>query len=73
MLQVATRNLWTAVTFTLDDQLITRQLVPEVRDFSAELSVESPIGAVLVAARAGDELVVSTPGGYSVVKVLAVN
>lgn len=72
MAKVRDENLWRNITFAVADQVMTRVLVPEVQDFTSELSVRSPVGALLAGARAGDELVAATPGGSTLVRVLEI-
>jgi len=65
-------NLWRMVRFSLEGQVLERRLVHQVDDPAGELNAESPVGQVLVGARAGDELTAVAPGGNVVVKVLRI-
>jgi transcription elongation GreA/GreB family factor len=67
-------NLGCVVQFDLDGLRLKRRLVDlrVIDDPATELSVESPVGRALLAAAAGDELVVKAPAGDVVVKVRSV-
>lgn len=66
-------NVWQIVRFELDGQVFEMRLVPTRAHRLNELSAESPVGAAMMMARAGDEMEVEAPGGYVVVKVLEIS
>ena len=66
-------NMYRTVRFTLERQEFSRRIVHVVRDPVAEVNVKSPVGKVLLKARAGDVVTAKAPVGDVVVKVLEVH
>jgi len=72
VLERMTTNVGRRIWFTLNEVELELELVHEVKDWTREINVESPVGRALRNARAGDRCTVVTPGGVSVVNVLGV-
>lgn len=59
-------NLWREIEFNLNGLALTRRLVPDVRDFEAEISKKSPVGRALLHAQPEETVPVRTPEGTTV-------
>lgn len=66
-------NLDQVVRFVLEEQEFSRRIVHQVHDSATELNSRSPVGDVLLRARAGDTVTAKAPMGDVVVKVLAIS
>ena len=73
VLDRVTTNVGRRIRFTLNGVELELELVYEVRDWTREVNVESPVGRALRNAREGDKNTVMTPGGVVVVNVLGVS
>lgn len=66
-------NMGKTIEFTLGSQRMMRRLVAQVDDQDAEVNMDSVVGKALSVLKTGESVVVHTPGGSLVVKVLCIS